>query len=131
MIINEVHILPTEKTPEVLLNPEGIIKIKGRGLMVNKTEVSEQIKNWINAYLNNPAEITYVFIAFEYLNSFSTMILVSILIKLLQVNMQNKELVVEWFYEEDDYDILERGEHISSAFDIPITFTITNSIADC
>ena len=131
MIAEEIHILPTEKTPEVFLNPGGIIKIKGRGLMVNKAEVSEQIKNWIDAYLSNPAEITYVIIAFEYLNSFSTMILVSILIKLLQINMQNRKLVVEWFYEEDDYDILERGEHISTAFDIPITFSITNSIADC
>ena len=131
MILDEVHILPTDKTPEVLLNPKGIIKIKGRGLMVNKTEVSRQITNWINAYLNNPAEITYVIIAFEYLNSFSTMILVSILLKLLQVTMQTKKLVIEWFYENDDYDILERGEHISSTFDIPITFTITNSIADC
>jgi hypothetical protein len=35
MIIDEVHILPTDSTPEVLLNPEGIIKINGRALTVN------------------------------------------------------------------------------------------------
>jgi hypothetical protein len=35
MILDEVHILPTDNTPEVLLNPEGIIKIKGRALTVN------------------------------------------------------------------------------------------------
>jgi hypothetical protein len=87
--------------------------------------------NWIDEYLSNPAEITYVNIAFEYLNSFSTTILVSILRKLSQVILQSKKLVIQWYYEEDDEDILERGEYISSTFDIPIKFIIINNIASC
>jgi hypothetical protein len=35
MIIDEVHILHTDSTPEVLLNPEEIIKINGRALTVH------------------------------------------------------------------------------------------------
>jgi hypothetical protein len=131
MMIDEIHILPTDKTPEVLLKPEGIIKIKGRGLMVNETEVPKQVMNWIDVYLRNPAEITNIIIAFEYLNSFSTLLVVSILKKLLQVTLQKQKLVIQWYYEHDDYDILERGEYISLTFDIPITFVMTNNIADC
>ncbi len=86
--------------------------------------------NWVDEYLSNPAEITYVIIAFEYLNSFSTTILVSILRKLSQVILQSKKLVIQWYYDEDDEDILERGEYISSTFDIPIKFILTNNIAD-
>ena len=130
MITGEIHILPTDNTPEFLFNPEGIIKIRGRGLFENKTEVTKQIMNWIDEYLNNPAEITYVIIAFEYLNSFSTTILVSILRRLSQVILQSEKLVIQWYYEEDDEDILERGEYISSTFDIPIKFIQTNHIAD-
>jgi hypothetical protein len=131
MAIDEIHILPTDKSPEFILSPEGIIKIKGRGLFGSKTNVTEQIMNWIDEYLNNPAEITYVNIAFEYLNSFSTTILVSILKSLLQVNLQTKKLVIQWYYEEGDEDILERGGYISSTFDIPITFIMTNHFTDC
>jgi hypothetical protein len=131
MAIDEIHILPTDKSPEFILSPEGIIKIRGRGLFGSKTEVSKQIKNWIDAYLRNPAETTYVIIAFEYLNSFSTTILVSILKKLLQVNLQTKKLLIQWYYEEGDEDILERGGYISSTFDIPITFIMTNDFTDC
>jgi len=131
MMTDEIHILPTDKTPEILLNPNGIIKIKGRGLMVNETEVPKQIMNWIDAYLSNPAEITNIIIAFEYLNSFSTIIVVSILKKLSQVTQQTKKFVIQWYYEHDDYDILERGEYISLTFDIPIKFVMTNNIADC
>jgi hypothetical protein len=94
MMIDEIHILPTDKTPEVLLKPEGIIKIKGRGLMVNETEVPKQVMNWIDVYLRNPAEITNIIIAFEYLNSFSTLLVVSILKKLLQVTLQKQKLVM-------------------------------------
>jgi len=131
MITGEIHILPTDNTPEFNFSSEGMIKIRGRGLFQNKTEVIEQIMNWIDEYLRNPAEITYVILAFEYLNSFSTTILVSILRKLSQVILQSGKLVIKWYYEEDDEDILERGEYISSTFDIPIEFIVTNNFASC
>jgi hypothetical protein len=128
MLISEIHILPTDNTPEFLLNPEGIIKIKGRGLIINKTEVLEQIMNWIDEYISNPADTTDVIIAFEYLNSFSTVILVSILRKLLQFNRQTKKLTIHWYFEDGDDDILERGEYISSAYNIPIEFIMVDDI---
>jgi len=131
MKTGETHILPTGNIPEFLFSPEGNIKIKGRGLFGNNTEVTGQILNWIDEYLRNPAEITYVILAFEYLNSSSTIIIVSILRKLSQVILQSEKLVIQWYYEEDDEDILERGEYISSTLDIPIEFIMTNSIATC
>jgi hypothetical protein len=130
MILGDLHILPTDNTPEFLFSPDGILKIRGRGLFQNKTEVIEQIMIWIDEYLFNPAEITYVIIAFEYLNSFSTTFLVSILRKLSRVILQSEKLIIQWYYEEDDEDIIERGEYISSTFNIPITFIKTNHIFD-
>jgi hypothetical protein len=129
MLKGEIHILPTDYTPEFYFNQEGIIRIKGRGLFGSKTEATEQIMNWIDDYIKNPAEITYVIIALEYLNSFSTSILVSILRKLSMVTLQSEKLAIKWYYEEDDDDILERGEYISSTFNIPITFIQISNIA--
>ena len=131
MATGEIHILPTDNTPEFLFRPDGMIKIIGRGLIGNKSEVTEQIGIWIDEYVTKPAEITYVIIAFEYLNSFCTTILVSMLRKLSQVLLHSGKLVVQWYYEEDDEDILERGEYISSTLNIPIEFIMTNSIASC
>jgi hypothetical protein len=130
MISGELHILPTENTPEFLFSPDGMIKIRGRGLFGNKTAATDQLGNWIDEYVTNPAEITYVILAFEYLNSFSTTLLVSILRKFSQVLLKSGKLVVQWYYEEDDEDILERGEYISSTFNIPILFILTNHISD-
>jgi hypothetical protein len=128
MVVDIIHILPTEKTPEFLLKPEGYIKIKGRGLILNETKIPEQIMNWTDSYLKHPAEITLVIIAFEYLNSYSTIILISLLRKLSKVTELNKKLVIQWYYEPDDFDLLERGEYVLSAIKNPIEFIATNSI---
>ncbi len=127
-INNEIHILSTNQTPEFIFNHEGIFKIRGRGLYCDKPELSDQIISWIERYLNNPAKTTYVTIAFEYLNSLSTSILVSILKKLSQIIHQSKKLVVQWYYEVDDENILDRGKYISFCCDIPIEFIMTNDI---
>lgn len=128
MIIDEVHILPSDKSPDVLLNPEGIIKITGRAIDENVTLVPKQILNWIDSYLLNPAESTEVIIALEYLNSFNTIILTSVLRKLSQVNQQSKKLVIQWYIEDDDDDLLDKGENISSTLNIPIDFIMTDDI---
>ena len=128
MKLEIVHILPTNKTPEVLLNPDGIIKIKGRAIDESRTKFSEQVMVWIDAYLLNPAESTEVVIALEYLNSFNSIILASVLKKLSQVNQQSKRLVIKWYIEGDDDDLLERGKYISSTFNIPIEFIMTDQI---
>jgi hypothetical protein len=130
MNIDEVHILPTDKTPEYFLNPDGNIKIKGRGVVVNSTEVPQQIMNWIDAYIINPAKITTVIIAFDYLNSYGTVTLVSTLRKLSQVNQQSKKLVIKWYYEDLEDDIFNQGEYISSTLNIPFEFIMTDNIAN-
>jgi hypothetical protein len=128
---NEVHILSTNTTPEILLNPKGIIKIKGRAIDESRTKFPEQILNWIDAYLLDPAALTEVTIALEFLNSFNTIILTSTLKKISQVAQHGKRLIIRWYYEEDDIDIFERGEYISSTINVPIEFIITDKIADC
>ena len=130
-MIDIVHILPTNKTPEFLLNPEGIIKIKGRAIDESRINDPEEITKWINDYLLNPAELTDVTIALEFLNSFNTIILTSALRRISQVIKQGKKLVIHWYYEEDDVDIYERGEYISLTINVPIEFIITTNIADC
>lgn len=128
MALNEVHILPTKTTPEITLNPKGTIKIKGRAIDESRDKAPEQMTNWIDAYVLNPPEQTRVIVALEFLNSFNTLLLTSILKKISQVIRQGKQLLIQWHYEEDDVDIYERGEYISSTINIPIKFFIAEDI---
>lgn len=126
-----IQILPTGNTPFVLLDPEGIIRIKGKGMIINETNNLNNIYTWLDLYVKSPAEITYVSICLEYLNSFCTAKLVTILKKLMDVVANKKKLVIYWYYEEDDSDILERGEYISSTFNMPFEFIMTDDIGNC
>jgi len=131
MSIADIHIPPTDKSPEVILDSRGFIKIKGRGLVLNKYKTPEGVSNWVENYINNPAETTEVTLAFEYLNSYSTTILVSILRDLAQVRLKNKKFVIHWYYEYEDEDLFERGKNISSILNIPIDFIMTKDISGC
>lgn len=130
MALGEVHILPTCSTPEFHLSCNGILKLSGRGLYKTKEEVNEKVTTWINDYLRQPADITFVELSFEYLNSYSTIVLVSILKKLAEVILDSKRLIIKWYYEEDDEDMFERGEYISLTFNIPFKFIPVSRVVD-
>ncbi len=129
MNLDKIHILPTDKTPEFYLDPSGIIKIKGRAIDEDIRKAPEQVMDWIDAYLLRPADLTEVNVALEYLNSFNTMILTSALKKISGVKALGKELVMRWYYEEDDEDMCERAKYISNTINIPIEFIITTDIS--
>lgn len=127
MKLDEIHILPSNNTPEVLLDPAGSIKIKGRAIDESRTKFSDQLMSWIDSYILSPADRTEVTIALEYLNSFNSIYLASILKKLAPLNTL-KKLTIKWYIEEDDDDLLERAEYISTTFSIPMEFIKTDHI---
>lgn len=129
--MDKVHILPTNTTPEVMLDPRGFIKIKGRAIDERRSKSPEQITDWIDAYVLNPAGMTEVTVALEFLNSFNTLIITSLLRKIVQVIQHGKNITVKWYYEEDDVDLFERGEYISNTIDVPFEFIATDKIANC
>lgn len=126
MDVKEVHILPTNKTPEIILKPAGVIKISGRAIDESRSVFSDQIMGWIDSYLLNPAKSTELSIDLEYLNSYNSIVLASVIRKLALLRQQSKNLVIKWFIDEDDDDLLERGKYISSTFNIPIEFIVND-----
>jgi hypothetical protein len=122
MQLPEKKILPTKITPEISLNPKGIIKIKGRSMSGNVTEFTKQLKDLIDEYICNPAELTSVDVYLEYFDEINLGIYFSLFRKIESIKLKNKKYMINWFYEEGDEDILEKGENISSALDIPFNF---------
>ena len=126
---NEViHILPTNKTPEVLLDPKGLIKITGRAIDESQVKFSEETIVWIDDFLLHLPDSTEVIIALEYLNSYNAVILAFILRKIAQIREQSKKLKIKWYIEEDDDDLVERGNYIASNFNIQIEFILTDHV---
>jgi hypothetical protein len=120
--MQETRIPPTKNSPEIIMNPEGSIKIRGRSIHENVNVFYLPVSEWITEYIENPADITSVEMKLEYFNSASAKVFIQLLQKLTYVHLKHKKLVLNWYYEDGDEDILERGEYFASILDIPFNF---------
>ena len=120
--MSQLRILSTKTTPEVILNSEGYLKIKGRSMDANVDEFTRQIEVWTENYIKNPADLTGVDFYLEYLSTSNINFYISLLRQIASIRLQNKKLIINWYYEEGDVDILEKGEHISSILNFPFNF---------
>jgi hypothetical protein len=118
----EKKIPSAKNSPEIIINPLGVIKIRGRSISENVTEFFQPVFEWIDEYMTDPADLTVVDIKLEYFNSASAKIFIQLLQKLTYVKLKNKKVIFNWYYEDGDEDILERGEYFSSVLDVPFNF---------
>ncbi len=123
--MKELKITATRTTPEIIMNPDGIIRLKGRAIHENMITFFKPVEDWVNEYIKSPAEVTCIDVSLEYFNSASAKLLVHILQKIAYVQLKNKKFIVNWYYEDGDDDILERGEYFSSVLDIPFNLIRT------
>lgn len=121
--MKELKIAPTKNSPEISMSPDGVIRIKGRSIHENSIVFFKPLEDWVNEYVKEPADLTCVEVNLEYFNSASAKILINLLQKISYVRLKNKKFIINWYYEEGDEDILERGEYFSSVLNLPFNFT--------
>ena len=110
----------TSKTPAIRFDSkQGIVEIKGRSIPENSTEFYKPMVDWLEQYALNPAPKTVVDINLEYFNTSSSKCILDIFKKLEAIHKAKNEVVVNWYYEEDDEDMLEAGEDYESIIRIP------------
>jgi hypothetical protein len=120
--MEELRISPTKKTPEIILNPDGIIRIKGRSIHEDVADFFIPVEDWVTQYIVSPAEVTCVDMSLDYFNSASAKVFIHLLQKVTYVALKHKKFIFNWYYEEGDEDILERGQYFSSVLDVPFNF---------
>jgi uncharacterized protein YciU (UPF0263 family) len=122
--ITQQIISQTKNTPEVILDPKGIIKFTGRLIPENAEEFFCPIEEWIDKYFLLPADITYVEIRLEYINSVGTKFLLDIIhkITLIHLKKDKNKFVINWYYKDEDEDMLEKASFFSSNLNVPFNF---------
>jgi hypothetical protein len=115
-----IKIKGTDDTPNVILDAENnIIEFSGRSLPEDVVTFYDPVLNWITEYIKNPNDKTEVIFRLEYFNTASSKLLLDILLKFEDILNKGKEVVVQWYYQEDDEDMQEAGEEYSELVDIP------------
>jgi hypothetical protein len=97
---------PSNYTPLVDFNPSGVLSIKGRSLMIDSSGFYDPLVRWIQEL---DSETIHFSIEVDYFNTASMKRLMEML-KLLDSRNNVKEFVVYWGFEQDDEDILFKGQ---------------------
>ncbi len=120
--MNELRIEATKSSPEIIMSTDGVLKIKGRSIHENIIDFYKPVEAWVNEYVKVPADVTCIDITLEYFNSASAKVLIKLCQRLSYVQLKYKKFIINWYYEEGDEDILERGEYFASVLKIPFNF---------
>jgi len=106
--MNNLNLEGTAKTPTINFNTNGELLIKGRSIPENSVEFYKPVIDWLSEYNNSPQAETKVKVQLEYFNTSSSKCILDVFKKLEA--LENTNLSIAWYYEEDDEDMLEAGE---------------------
>lgn len=110
----------TPKTPSIRFEADqGLIEIKGRSIPENSIEFYKPLVDWLDKYAEGPGALTKVNIQLEYFNTSSSKCILDVFKKLEAIHKAKHEVIINWYYEEDDEDMLEAGEDYESIIRVP------------
>ena len=99
------------KTPSVNFDGySGILDIKGKSLPEETADFYQPIIEWLDIYIKSPAPQTTFNIFLEYCNSFSRKFVVEMINMINSLNNETNSSIINWYYEEDDEELLEEGK---------------------
>ena len=108
------------KTPTIVLDPiQGLLEIKGRSNPENSVDFYRPVMEWIEEYVKAPVQKSTVNIQLEHFNTSSSKSILDIFKRLEAIQKVDRKVVINWYYEADDEEILEAGETYETMTDIP------------
>jgi len=113
-----LKILATKYTPSVELNSDGEMTIRGKSLLEDPllfyNPIMESIKRC------NSKKFTFTF-QLEYMNTSSSKVILSLLNTIKDFYNRNN-VIIKWYYDSDDEDMLDIGKDYESIICMPIDF---------
>jgi hypothetical protein len=127
--MNTIKIMGTDDTPNVILDSDNeVFEISGRSLPEDVTAFYEPIIRWLEEYSSSPNPKTIFTFKLVYFNTASSKLLLDILMKLEQMHEDGKDVLIRWYYPEDDEDMQEAGEEYAEIVDVPfeqVSYTLS------
>ncbi len=125
--MQDIHILKTSKTPEVVIKPEkGYMLIKGRSYPEDVREfynpLIEKIKEVISYWLTSLVDIIEVHLKMDYFNSSSAKFILDTLTLIKTLEERGKTITIYWYTNEDDIDMIDAGEELAELLEHEFIF---------
>ena len=105
---------------------KGRVVIEGKSIPESpKEEIYGPIYDWLRIYAENPLPQTSVHIKLDYFNTGSSKCLRDLFLILEGMqDLDTTNVIINWYYEEDDEDMLEDGEEFSEKINLPFRMVV-------
>ena len=112
--MEKLIIRPTRITPLIYFDPErGLLELRGKSSPENAIQFYAKLLSSLEEFGRNGKHNLVANFKFEYFNTSSSKCIFDIFKKINLVQEQGYKLSINWFYEEDDEDMMEAGEDYS------------------
>ncbi len=111
---------PGIDTPLIEFNAKtGRLAMEGKSFPPDVTTFFADALNWLDEYCKNPAEKTTLRLKLDYFNTASSKIVMDILYKMEELFNDGHDVTIEWYYPEDDEDMMETGKEYAELIKVP------------
>jgi hypothetical protein len=118
-----VEIAGTADSPRVILDRnQGTISFTGRSLPENPRAFYYPILNWLSSYSENPKSETHLTLNMDYFNTASSKMIMEVIEAVKKSEKSGSSLKVDWYYLEDDEEMLEAGQEFAELTDTVFNF---------
>ncbi len=124
-----ISIKGTQETPEVLLDSsKGIFEMSGKSLPEDVKEFYNPILKWFDEYSKNPNPQTVLKIKMDYFNTASSKMILELFEVVKKVHSGGHDIIIEWYYQEDDEDMQDAGQDYSDLVEMPFKLISYQSV---
>ncbi|RZT91806.1 uncharacterized protein DUF1987 [Ancylomarina subtilis] len=110
----------TSKTPKVIFDAEkGELLLEGRSIPENSLEFYIPLMEWLDTYSQEVKTDTIVHMKLEYFNTSSSKCILDFFRKLETISNRGNKISINWYFEEDDEDMMEAGEDYDAIVGLP------------
>jgi hypothetical protein len=118
-MLDHLKLEATEDTPVVHFNPStGVLSVSGRALPEDAHSFFSPLQEWVEQYVESPAEETLIDLRIDYFNSAATRYIFNILMEFEALVEGGKAVKVLWHYNRSDEMIAAKGEELESMLDL-------------
>lgn len=121
-----INLSATKNSPSISFDTKtGVLNIAGRSLIDNTNDFYKPIIDKITEYTGQPQKQTIVNIRIDYFNTTSSKYMYDLLCQLETIS-KISEVSINWYYEKEDDDIWELGQHLQNLLDVPFNMIGVN-----
>lgn len=128
--MDTLNIKGTAETPTVIFDPaNNVFEISGKSLPEDVKEFYNPLLKWMKSYADSPNTTTVLKVKMDYFNTASSKMILELFEVLNDMHEAGKSVNIEWYYQEDDEDMMDAGADYADMLDIPFKMISFQSIS--